>query len=166
MKLSRSRLTRAQVEKLLEHFVAGTPARPAARLAGVNRNTCNAYYRLLRELIARRLALAAPPQAQFGLLQDGGAVRVLLDPAPGERCDARVRLRARRVLRAADLTLEAGARGAPVEDFWFKLQQLLRRYNGMPRAQFHLFLAECEWRLRCGAPRHCLHVLRHWLSRS
>jgi transposase len=166
VKLARSRLTRAQVEQLLEHFVAGTPARPAAALAGVNRNTANAYYRRLRELIARHLALEAPPQAQFGLLEEGGAVRVLLDPAAEARCDARVRLHARRVLRAGDLALEPAVNRAPVEDFWFKLQQLLRRYNGMPRAQFHLFLAECEWRLRCGAPRHCLHVLRHWLSRS
>jgi transposase len=166
VKLARSRLRRAQIEKLLEHFVAGTPARPAAVLAGVNRNTSNAFYRRLRELIARHLALPAPPHAQIGLLVEGGAVRVLLDPAPGARCDALVRLRARGVLRAADLALEAAARSAPIEDFWFMLQQLLRRYNGMPRAQFHLFLAECEWRLRCGAPRHCLHVLRHWVSRN
>ena len=47
----------------------------------------------------------------------------------------------------------------------FKLRQLLGRYNGMPRAHFHLLLAECEWRLRCGAPRRCLHLLRHWVSR-
>ena len=166
MKLARSRLTRAQIEKLLEHFVAGTPARPAAALAGVNRNTANAFYRRLRQLIARRLALLAPPQALFGLFEEGSAVRVLVDPAADQRCGALVRLRTRRVLRAGDLVLEAAARNARIDEFWRKLQQLLRRYNGMPRTQFHLFLAECEWRLRCGAPRHCLHTLRHWLSRS
>lgn len=166
MKLARSRLSRKQTEQLLEHFVAGTPARPAAALAGVNRNTSNAFYRRLRELIARRVALLGPPQAHFGLREEGGAVRVLIDPAPGPRGEALVRLRARRVLRAADLTLEGTVRNARIEEFWHKLQQQLRRYNGMPRAQFHLFLAECEWRLRCGAPRRCLHVLRHWLSRS
>lgn len=165
MKLARSRLTRAQIEKLLEHFVAGTPARPAAVLAGVNRNTSNAFYRRLRALIARRLALLSPPLARFGLLEDGGAVRVLVDPQPGQRCDALVRMRARRVLRVPDLELEAAARNPRIDEFWRKLQQLLRRYNGMPRAQFHLFLAECEWRLRCGGPRRCLHALRHWLSR-
>ena len=165
MKLARSRLTRTQIEKLLEHFVAGTPARPAAALAGVNRNTSNAFYRRLRALIARRLALFSPPQAQFGLLEEGGSVRVLVDPAPDQRCDALVHLGARRVLRASDLTLEAAASTTRIDEFWRKLQQLLRRYNGMPRAQFHLFLAECEWRLRCGGPRHCLHALRHWLTR-
>lgn len=165
MKLARSRLTRTQIEKLLEHFVAGTPARPAAALAGVNRNTCSSFYRRLRALIARRLALLSPLQAQFGLLEEGGAVRVLVDPAPDQRCDALVRLGARRVLRATDLTLEAAARNPRIDEFWRKLQQLLRRYNGMPRAQFHLFLAECEWRLRCGGPRRCLHALRHWLTR-
>jgi transposase len=165
VKLARSRLTRTQIEKLLEHFVAGTPARPAAALASVNRNTSNAFYRRLRALIARRLALLSPPQSQFGLLEQDGAVRVLVDPAAGVRCDALVRMRERRVVRASDLTLEAQARNPRIDEFWRKLQQLLRRYNGMPHAQFHLFLAECEWRLRCGGPRRCLHALRHWLSR-
>jgi len=166
VKLARSRLSRTQIEQLLEHFVAGTPARPAAALAGVNRNTSNAFYRRLRELIARRMVLRAAPQAQFGLREANGAVRVIVDPVPEERCEALVRLRERRVLRATDLALEASARNPRIDEFWLKLKQQLRRYNGMPRTQFHLFLAECEWRLRCGTPRHCLHVLRHWLSRS
>lgn len=166
MKLARSRLSRAQIEQLLEHFVAGTPARPAAALAGVNRNTSNAFYRRLRELIARRMVLCTAPQSQFGLREADGAVHVIVDPAPEERCEALVRLRARRVLRAADLALEAPARSPRIDEFWLKLKLQLRRYNGMPRTQFHLFLAECEWRLRCGTPRHCLHALRHWLSRS
>lgn len=166
MKLARSRLSRAQIEQLLEHFVAGTPARPAAALAGVNRNTSNAFYRRLRELIAQRMVLRAAPQSQFGLREQDGEVRVVLDAAPEEHCEALVRLRARRVLRAADLALEAPGNNPLIGEFWLKLKQQLRRYNGMPRAQFHLFLAECEWRLRCGTPRRCLHVLRHWLSRS
>ncbi|HEY7658009.1 MAG TPA: transposase [Burkholderiales bacterium] len=56
MKLRRSRLTDEQSERLLEHFVAGTPARSAAALIGVNRNTARLFYHRLREIIAQRLA--------------------------------------------------------------------------------------------------------------
>ena len=55
MRLRRSRLTHRQTERLLEHFVAGTPARAAAQLVGVNRNTARLFYHHLREIIAQRL---------------------------------------------------------------------------------------------------------------
>lgn len=45
---------------MLEHFVAGTPARAAAELAGVNRNTARLFYHRLREIIAQQLAQASP----------------------------------------------------------------------------------------------------------
>lgn len=60
MRLRRSRLTHRQSERLLEHFVAGTPARPAAGLVGVNRNTATRFYHRLREIIERRLAQENP----------------------------------------------------------------------------------------------------------
>lgn len=56
MRLRRSRLTDRQNERLLEHFVAGTPARPAADLVGVNRNTARLFYHRLRVIIAQRLS--------------------------------------------------------------------------------------------------------------
>lgn len=51
----RSRLSTYQQFKLVEHFVAGTPARTAAELAPVNRNTAILFYRKLREIIAARI---------------------------------------------------------------------------------------------------------------
>lgn len=47
-----------QTRRLLEHFVAGTPARTAAELVEVNRNTATHFYHRLREVIAERLACA------------------------------------------------------------------------------------------------------------
>jgi transposase len=52
MKLKHSRLTHFQSNKLLEHFVAGTPARTAADLVDVNRNTARQFYHKLRQIIA------------------------------------------------------------------------------------------------------------------
>jgi transposase len=53
-------LTDEQSRRLTEHFVAGTPARTAAELVGVNRNTARLFYHRMRELIARHLAQDSP----------------------------------------------------------------------------------------------------------
>ena len=60
MKLKRSRLSSSKTTKLLEHFIAGTPARSAAELVGVNRNTATLFYRKLREIIAQHLEEESP----------------------------------------------------------------------------------------------------------
>jgi transposase len=60
MRLRRSRLSDEQTDRLLEHFVAGTPARASAALVGVNRNTARLFYHRMRELIAQRLEQASP----------------------------------------------------------------------------------------------------------
>lgn len=60
MRVRRSKLTDEQTRRLLEHFVAGTPARTAAELVHVNRNTARLFYHKIRELIAQRLARENP----------------------------------------------------------------------------------------------------------
>ena len=50
--MRKSRLSQAKQNKLIEHFVAGTTARCAAELIGVNRKTAAYYFQRLRELIA------------------------------------------------------------------------------------------------------------------
>ncbi|NVN38061.1 hypothetical protein [Komagataeibacter swingsii] len=61
----RCRLTVSLQKRLLEHFVAGTPARSAAELVGVNRNTATLYYRKLREIIAEQIAHEAPVSGEI-----------------------------------------------------------------------------------------------------
>ena len=34
-----------------------------------------------------------------------------------------------------------------IENFWSQSKRHLRRYNGVPKEHFHLFLKECEWRV-------------------
>jgi len=65
MRVRRSRLTDEQTRRLLEHFVAGTPARTAAELVRVNRNTARLFYHKIRELIAQRLASEEPEAAEL-----------------------------------------------------------------------------------------------------
>ena len=54
--MRRSRLRASIQLDLIRQFVAGVPARTAAELSGVNRNTAILYFHKLRELIAERLA--------------------------------------------------------------------------------------------------------------
>ena len=51
----KSRLTTRQQSRLIEHFVAGTTARAAAELVGVQANTANRFFTRLRRLIASKL---------------------------------------------------------------------------------------------------------------
>ena len=56
----RSRLSTVSQVALVSHFVAGTPARTAALLVGVNRHSATLFYHKLREVIAARLGTQAP----------------------------------------------------------------------------------------------------------
>ncbi len=49
------RLSRKTRERLIEHFIAGTTARSAAELVGVNRNTSAKWFQWFRKIIASRL---------------------------------------------------------------------------------------------------------------
>ncbi|MFT8948683.1 MAG: hypothetical protein ABF876_19660, partial [Acetobacter aceti] len=47
-------------------------------------------------------------------------------------------------------------------NFWSQEKRHLRRYNGIPRKDFHLFLAECEWRFNISSPAKLLKILTRW----
>ena len=62
--MRKSRLSQHKQGRLIEHFVAGTTARTAARLCGVHRNTAAYYFLRLREIIAYEPE--AESEAMFG----------------------------------------------------------------------------------------------------
>lgn len=49
-----------------------------------------------------------------------------------------------------------------IENFWNQAKRHLRRYNGIPKAHFELFLKESEWRFNYGSPRELLTTLLRW----
>jgi transposase len=51
-----------------------------------------------------------------------------------------------------------------IENFWSQAKRHLRRYNGIPKAHFYLFLKECEWRFNNGSPASLLKDLKHWVK--
>ena len=215
MRLRHSRLTHNQTNRLIEHFVAGTPARMAAALIGLNKDTAATFYHRLRVVIAEQLAVEAGELAGevevdesyfggvrkgkrgrgaagkvpvFGLLKRGGRVFVL--PVKDTKSDTLIPIIACKVqpdsvvytdgFRAYDqldvtdfhhMRINHSKRFADrdnhingIENFRNQAKRHLRRYNGMPRQNFLLFIKECEWRFNYGPPDVLLRTLREWLK--
>ena len=49
-----------------------------------------------------------------------------------------------------------------IEIFWNQAKLVLRKYNGINRKSFPLFLKECEFRFNFGTPSQQLKTLRDW----
>jgi transposase len=49
-----------------------------------------------------------------------------------------------------------------IENFWSQAKRVLRKYNGIPKASFPLFLKECEFRFNYGTPKQQLAILKKW----
>ncbi len=49
-----------------------------------------------------------------------------------------------------------------IENFWSQAKRVLRKYNGIDKKHFHLFIKECEFRFNYGTPSNQLKVLRKW----
>ena len=49
-----------------------------------------------------------------------------------------------------------------IENFWNQSKRTLRKYNGINKKNFHLFLKECEFRFNYGSPSNQLKTLRKW----
>ena len=49
-----------------------------------------------------------------------------------------------------------------IENFWSQAKRVLRKYNGIERKSFTLFLKECEFRFNYGSPSQQLKTLRSW----
>ena len=215
MRLKHSKLTHIQTNKLLEHFVVGTPARTACLLVGVNKITATQFYHRLRGVIAERLAEEAAELAGeievdesyfggvrkgkrgrgaavkvpvFGLLKRGS--RVFVRPVKDTRSDTLIPIIACEVqpdsvvytdsFRAYDqldvtdfhhmrinhskLFADRENHINGIENFWNQAKRHLRRYNGIPRQNFHLLIKECEWRFNYGPPDQLLKTLRVWLK--
>ncbi|APC95436.1 IS1595-like element ISFtu6 family transposase [Francisella tularensis] len=53
-----------------------------------------------------------------------------------------------------------------IENFWNQAKRHLRKFNGIPREHFHLFLKECEWRFNHSDSKQQLKLIRHWVRET
>lgn len=49
-----------------------------------------------------------------------------------------------------------------IENFWNQAKRVLRKYNGVPKKNFNLFLKECEFRFNYGSPKNQMNTLSKW----
>ena len=214
--MRKSRLSKSKQDRLLEHFVAGTTARCAASLVGVNRNTAAYYFHRLREIITYHLEQEADAVfggeievdesyfggkrkgkrgrgaggkvPVFGLLKRKGKVytKIIADASSAtlipiiERKvvpDSIVYSDCWRGYNALDVSdfkhcrinhskLFADKRNHinGIENFWNQAKRYLRKFNGVPRAHFGLFLKECEWRFNNPNPQDQLRQIKQWVK--
>ena len=214
--MRKSRLSKAKQHKLLEHFVAGTTARCAAELVGVNRKTAAYYFQRLREIIAYQIEQeshevvggeidvdesyfggvrkgkrgrgAAGKVAVFGLLKHGDRVYTKIIPDASAKTlmpiierkvipDSIVYSDCWRGYNALDVSdfkhcrinhskLFADKHNHinGIENFWNQAKRHMRKFNGVPKEQFPLFLKECEWRFNNPKPQAQLKQLKQWVK--
>lgn len=70
----------------------------------------------------------------------------------------------RRVNHSKTFVTKRGHHINGIENFWNQSKRVLRRYNGVPRKHFYLFLKECEFRFNYGSPKQQLTQLRRWAN--
>lgn len=51
-----------------------------------------------------------------------------------------------------------------IENFWNQAKRHMRKFNGVPRQHFGLFLKECEWRFNNPNPKAQLTYLKHMVN--
>ena len=198
--MRKSRLSKIVQRRLIEHFVAGTTARCAASLVGVNVKTASYYYHRLRVIISQQLEKeseevfrgeievdesyfggtrkgkrgrgAAGKVPVFGLLKRGGRVytKIISDASSSTLIpiieskvvpDSIVYSDCWKGYNVLDVSefkhyrinhskLFADKQNHinGIENFWNQAKRHLRKFNGIPRQNFGLFLKECEWRFK------------------
>ena len=51
-----------------------------------------------------------------------------------------------------------------IENFWNQAKRHMRKFNGIPKTHFPLFLKECEWRFNYPNPKSQLKQLNQWVK--
>lgn len=213
--MRKSRLSRAKQNRLIEHFVAGTTARTAAVLIGVNKTTAAYYFHRLRELILESIEHEKPFSGEievdesyfggkrkgkrgrgasgktpvFGILKRGG--KVYTQVIPNAKSSTILPIIQERVqpdsvvytdclpsynvldvscfkhfrINHTDLFADQTNHINGIENFWNQAKRHLRKYNGVPKDHFHLYLKECEWRFNNAKPDVQLKLLKQLVKK-
>jgi len=53
-----------------------------------------------------------------------------------------------------------------IENFWSQAKRHMRRFNGVPKVHFGLYLKECEWRFNNPDPLSQLRQLKQWVKKN
>ena len=194
--MRKSRLSNQKQTHLIELFVAGSTARAAADLVGVNPKTAASYFLRLRQVIELATEKESPFDGEvevdesyfggvrkgkrgrgaagkipvFGLLKRGGKVYAKVIPDTRSKTlmgiirkqiapDSVVYSDSYKSYNILDVSsfkhyrinhskrFAVGKRHINgIENFWNQAKRHMRKFNGISKEHFPLFLKECEWR--------------------
>lgn len=214
--MRKSKLSSRKQNRLIEHFVAGTTARTAAALVGVNKSTAAYYFQRLRQLIfasideqpslhgefevdesyfggrrkGKRGRGAGGKVPVFGILKRGG--KVFTKEIPDIRSATLMTIMEAKIVPDSIVytdslhsynVLDVSAfkhfrinhhesfadrqnHINGIENFWNQAKRHLRRFNGIPREHFGLYLKECEWRFNNPDPQEQIKLLKQLVRGS
>ena len=214
--MRKSRLSKQKQDRLIEHFVAGTTARCAAELIGVNRKTAAYYFQRLRQIIeaatedkellsgevevdesyfggrrkGKRGRGAAGKIPVFGILKRKN--KVFTKMIPNAQAQTLMPIMQSKIkpdsivytdslssynvldvsefkhyrINHSELFADSPNHINGIENFWNQAKRHMRKFNGIPKEHFHLFLKECEWRFNNPKPTEQLMQLRQWVRGS
>ena len=210
--MRKSRISASKQDRLLELFVAGSTARSAASLVGVNPKTAAYYFQRLRELFAQRAEQeahevfeneveldesyfggtrkgkrgrgAAGKTIVFCILKRNGKVytQVIQQASQAEilpiiqrkvnpdsvvytyKWKAYNKLNVSgfthyRINHSKEFAIKRNHING-IENFWNQAKRHMRKFNGVPKANFELFLRECEWRFNYPKPKDQITMLK------
>ena len=198
----------------MEHFVAGSTARTAAEIVGVNKNTAQLFFHKLRVLITKNQQMGVVFQGEieadesyfggrrkgkrgrgaagkipvFGLLKRGG--KVFAEIIPDAKSATLIPIIQEKVvpdsivytdtfksynvldvsefkherINHSKLFADKQNHINGIENFWNQAKRHLRKFNGVPKKNFRLFLKECEWRFNFPSPKKQLNMLIKWAN--
>ncbi|MDW0681620.1 transposase [Mannheimia haemolytica] len=131
--MRKSRLSQYKQNKLIEQFVAGVTARTASELVNVNKNTAAYYFHRLRLLIYQH----SPHLEMFeGEIEVDYRSYDVLDVSEFNH------FRINHSTHFAENQNHING----IENFGSQAKRHLRKFNGIPKVHFELYLKECEWR--------------------
>ena len=214
--MRKSRLSWYKQTRLIELFIAGSTARTAASLVGVNKTTASYYFHRLRLLIyensqepgllegeievdesyfggrrkGKRGRGAGNKVPVFGLLKRNGSVYAYT--IPNAKADTLIPIirekvkpdtivytdsfRSYNALDVSEFThyrinhskefVQDSNHINGIENFWSQAKRHMRKYNGIPKEHFHLFLKECEWRFNYSDLKRQLNHLKQWVKQD
>jgi len=192
MKITRCRLSKKVQCRLLEFFVLEVTARSAADILAIQPNSAALFYRKIRQVIAFHLAQEAAEvfngeveidESYFGGVRKGkrgrgAAGKVVVFGMPKRH--GKVYTVVVENTKTKTLMNEIAMKIKPdsvvysdvfvaeknhingIENFWNQAKRVLRKYNGIDKKNFPLFLKECEFRFNYGTPKKQMRILRHW----
>ncbi len=80
------------------------------------------------------------------------------------QCPGRLEVKHRRVNHSKTFVGLGGHHINGIENFWNQAKRVLRKYNGIPRKNFHLFLKECEFRFNYSSPKQQFAQIKKWAN--